>query len=118
MCFGGFRIPKHVKKPRASARGASLWGRSMSNETKELKEFTFMDFVSSLAANAMIHLGEKHPDSKEPVVDLPLAKSAIDLIKLLKDKTKGNLTLEEEKFIFEVIYHLEMKFVDVTREKK
>ncbi len=77
-----------------------------------LPEVTFATFMLSLNTSALVHLGElPEPGKEEPKVDLTLARHAIDTIAMLKEKTKGNLTEEEEALIDNMLFDLRMKFV-------
>jgi len=61
---------------------------------------------------AMAGLGMlQGPDGKRPPVDLTAAKDAIDLLGILQEKTKGNLTKEEEEILREGLYHLRMGYM-------
>jgi hypothetical protein len=72
----------------------------------------FLDLVQSLQMGAMVGLGMfQGPDGKRPPVDLPAAKDAIDLLGILQEKTKGNLTKEEEEVLREGLYHLRMGYM-------
>lgn len=72
----------------------------------------FLDLVQSLQMGAMVGLGMlQGPDGKRPPVDLPAAKDAIDLLGILQEKTKGNLTKEEEEVVREGLYHLRMGYM-------
>jgi len=72
----------------------------------------FLDLVQSLQMGAMVGLGLlQGPDGKRPPVDLPSAKDAIDLLGILQEKTKGNLTKEEEEVLGEGLYHLRMGYM-------
>jgi hypothetical protein len=72
----------------------------------------FLDLVQSLQMGAMIGLGMlQGRDGKRPPVDLPAAKDAIDLLGILQEKTKGNLTKEEEGVLREGLYHLRMGYM-------
>ena len=72
----------------------------------------FLDLVQSLQMGAMAGLGMlQGPDGKRPPVDLPAAKDAIDLLGILQEKTKGNLTKEEEEVLREGLYHLRMGYM-------
>lgn len=72
----------------------------------------FLDLVQSLQMGAMVGLGLlQGPDGKRPPVDLPAAKDAIDLLGILQEKTKGNLTKEEEEILREGLYHLRMGYM-------
>jgi hypothetical protein len=83
-------------------------------ETREvpLPEVTFSNFVFSLSTQALIQLGEiQDPATRETMKSLPLAKQTIDLIGMLGEKTKGNLTKEEETLIETALYDLRMRYV-------
>ena len=72
----------------------------------------FLDIVQSLQMGAMVGLGMlQGRDGKRPPVDLPAAKDAIDLLGILQEKTKGNLTREEEEVLREGLYHLRMGYM-------
>jgi hypothetical protein len=72
----------------------------------------FLDLVQTLQVGAMAGLGMlQGPDGKRPPVDLPAAKDAIDLLGILQEKTKGNLTKEEEEVLREGLYHLRMGYM-------
>ncbi len=72
----------------------------------------FLDLVQSLQMGAMAGLGMlQGRDGKRPPVDLPAAKDAIDLLGILQEKTKGNLTKEEEDVLREGLYHLRMGYM-------
>ena len=72
----------------------------------------FLDLVQTLQMGAMVGLGMlQGPDGKRPPVDLPAAKDAIDLLGILQEKTKGNLTKEEEEILQEGLYHLRMGYM-------
>lgn len=76
------------------------------------QEVDFISFVGSLAASALMHMGEKiTPDQPDDIRDLAAAKQMIDLIDLLKEKTRGNLTDEESKMMETLTYNLKMRFV-------
>ena len=77
-----------------------------------LPEIDFTHFILSLSSSALIQLGEiQDPFTKKSAKNLPLAKQTIDLIGMLKEKTKGNLTPEEEKVIDYILYDLRMRYV-------
>ena len=72
----------------------------------------FGTFVLSLGSSALVHLGEiQHPDTAEAKENLLLARQTIDLLAMLQEKTKGNLTDEEAGVLTEGLYHLRMAYV-------
>jgi hypothetical protein len=77
-----------------------------------LPEITFPSLLLSLSTSALIQLGEiQDPVSKQTLKNLPLAKQTIDLIGMLKEKTKGNLTSDEEKLMENMLYELKLWYV-------
>jgi hypothetical protein len=78
----------------------------------------FSSFILSLATSALIHLGqEANPATGERSVELPSARQVIDLIALLEEKTKGNLTPEEENLVTQILFTLRLKFVEVEKKR-
>jgi hypothetical protein len=76
----------------------------------------FHTFVLSLGSSALLHLGElEHPDAGAPRQDLPLAKHTIDILAMLEEKTKGNLSPAEEKLIESLLYDLRIRYVEATK---
>ncbi|MBW1672777.1 MAG: DUF1844 domain-containing protein [Deltaproteobacteria bacterium] len=81
-----------------------------------LPEINFSSFLLSLSSSVLLHLGEiADPQSGEKKKDLVLAKQSIDIINLLQEKTKGNLTQEEEKLLEHLLYDLRMRFVKANK---
>jgi hypothetical protein len=82
-----------------------------------LSEINFSTFVISLSTQALVHLGEvAHPGSGNVERDLPVAKQMIDILALLKDKTRGNLDQNEEKLIEEILYDLRIRYVEAVKK--
>ena len=73
----------------------------------------FYTFVLSLGSSAFVHLGDApHPETGEALpADLPLAKQTIDILDMLREKTRGNLTPEEEKFMENLLADLRLRYV-------
>jgi len=81
-----------------------------------MSELNFTAFVISLASSAAIHLGDMpSPDTgmTEPP-NLDGATQMIEILSLLEQKTKGNLTAEERQVLEQVLYELRMRFVQVS----
>jgi hypothetical protein len=76
----------------------------------------FAALVLSLSASAMLQLGlESTPDAPKAVVDLPLAKQTIDILEMLREKTRGNLDESEDSLLENVLHELRMKYVELSR---
>lgn len=71
----------------------------------DLPEVDFSTFLLSLAHSVLVHLGVAEPPDGEPVeINRPLARQTIDLLALLAEKTRGNLTGSEERLLEQVLY--------------
>ncbi len=73
----------------------------------------FGTFVLSLGSSALIHLGEA-PDpisGEKQAANLPLAQQSIDLLALLQEKTKGNLTDAEGRLLESLLFDLRMRYI-------
>ncbi len=85
----------------------------MAEEPRE--PLTFSAFVLSLATTAAVHFGDLgDPESgerQEPNLDA--AAQMIDILAMLQEKTRGNLTPDEEQLLGQVLYELRMRFVEV-----
>ncbi|MBN2374008.1 DUF1844 domain-containing protein [bacterium] len=81
-----------------------------------LPEVDFSSFIISLSTSVYIHLGDiPDPVTNEKTINLAMAKQTIDLISMLKAKTEGNRTEEEDKLIEDMLYNLRMRFVTASR---
>lgn len=78
-------------------------------------EANFTQFISGFAVQTLVHLGRmSNPMSGETSIDLPNAKYSIDILAILQEKTKGNLTPEENEYLSNVLRDLRMEFVSVS----
>ena len=103
------------KSPKAEA-APSREGRKAEKETwetpPELPEINFSSFVLSLSTSVLVHLGEvPDPVTQKPDRHLPLAKQTIDLLGMLKEKTQGNLTADEEKLMDHLLADLRWRYI-------
>ncbi|MBA4389805.1 MAG: DUF1844 domain-containing protein [Syntrophus sp. (in: bacteria)] len=75
----------------------------------------FSTFLLSLSTSAIVCLGElPDPLKNEKSTNIPLAKQTIGIIEMLKEKTKGNLTEEEDRLIESILYDLRMKYIQIA----
>jgi hypothetical protein len=83
-----------------------------------LPRVDFATFVLSLSHSALMHMGEApNPETGGVERNLPLARQSIDLIAMLEEKTKGNLTGDEERLLGQILFDLRMRFVELTKTK-
>lgn len=91
----------------------------MSNNDSNQSKFDFSNFILSLNTSALIHMGDiPDPQTRERIYDLQSAKQTIDILELLRTKTRGNLDNEEEKMLEDVIYNLRMKYVKYLKSDR
>lgn len=82
-------------------------------------EINFSSFLMSLATQALMQLGEiPSPDGFDVQFDVAAAKQTIDIISLVKDKTVGNLSPEEQRLMEEILHNLRLSFVRRRGEGK
>ena len=82
-----------------------------------LPKVDFVTFILSLSHSAMMHLGEApNPDSGTVTQSLPLARQTIDLVSMLEEKTRGNLTGDEERLVAQILYDLRMRYVELSKK--
>ncbi|HAE75041.1 MAG TPA: DUF1844 domain-containing protein [Nitrospinaceae bacterium] len=90
-----------------------------SSKEKETESFQidFSTFIMSLTSSAFYHLGDMpDPSTGKKEVNLPAVQQTIDMLVMLREKTKGNLKEDEEKLIEQLIYELQVKYVAKTKE--
>lgn len=84
---------------------------------QDLPPADFASFVMMLTNNVMVFLGQvPNPLTQQPHVDLAQAKHTIDTIMMLREKTRGNLTAEEERFLQELLPQLQMAYVQARQQ--
>ncbi len=82
-----------------------------------MPEVTFSTFILSLNTSALYHLGEvSDPSTGKTIVDIPLAKHAIDTLAMIWEKTKGNLDKEEEELLKNILYDVKIRFVNKVKK--
>ena len=99
--------PPGSGRPTAGARGRS--GR-------EIPPASFAALINTLLTQALFYLGDLAPQGGEPVLNLDMAKHQIDTLNLLEDKTKGNLTEEEQRILDSALYEGRMRYVQVASQ--
>ena len=97
-------------KEKAEPGGKQEAGRQQ--EPAALPEINFSTFVVSLSSSALIHLGiAQDPMTGETKKDLAIAKQTIDMLGMLQEKTRGNLSDEEGQLLESMLYDLRMRYV-------
>jgi hypothetical protein len=93
---------------------------SSERETHEHEASTinFVAFVLSLAHTAAVHFGDVPDpvsgDRTEP--NLAAAQQMIDILALIEEKTRGNLTAEERQLLEQLLYELRLRYIEVSKQ--
>ena len=83
---------------------------------QQIPEASFNLFISSLATQTLINLGEMaSPFNKKKELDLDQAKFTLDTLQIIKDKTEGNLADDEKKYLDTLLYDLRMRYVEKSK---
>lgn len=85
----------------------------------ELPAIDFVTFVLSLNHSALVYLGmAPNPGATGPSPEnLQMAKQTIDLLAVLQEKTRGNLSGEEERLLDQALYDLRLRYVELVKRK-
>ena len=89
----------------------------MESDTGAESGISFAAFVLSLAHTTAVHLG----DVPDPVsgqrtdANLPAAQQMIEILALLEEKTRGNLTAEERQILEQLLFELRLRFVEISK---
>ena len=88
---------------------------------RPLPKLDFTTFVLSVSSAALMELGIAPPgypaQEDEFKVNLEMARQNIDLLELLEDKTKGNLSVDETKLIEQLLFETRMRYVEVEKRE-
>ena len=80
--------------------------------SSKLPIITFSTFIVSLNAAVLANLGIiDEPGTGKRIKNLPVAKQTIDVLSMLEEKTRGNLTQDEATMLQSVLYHLRIIYV-------
>lgn len=99
-------------KPEREAGQKAASGAREEEKKMPLPEVNFSSLILSLSSSALLHIGEiADPYTGEKKKDLALAKHSIDTIAMLKEKTSGNLSEEEQKLLDSVLTDLRWRYI-------
>lgn len=110
--------PEERAAPTASQAPLSASEPAEPPRDEPLPEINFSTFIVSLSTQALMHLGEiPNPANGNIEQDLPVAKQMIDIVAMLRDKTKGNLGNNEDKLTEDILFDLRMRYVERVKQK-
>jgi hypothetical protein len=104
------QTPNPEPPPSGERRNKSIADKAQNPGTP------FADFVEPLIAQAYVSLGMlRDPYGQKPKIDVAAARQMIEMVTMLKDKTAGNLTPDEDDFLSTHLGELKLAFVQRTK---
>jgi len=82
---------------------------------QSMAEMNFSRLVQSIYMTAMMQMGAVAQEGQQPRVDILGARQSVDMLGVLSDKTKGNLTPEENTLLSTALFDLRMAFLEITQ---
>jgi hypothetical protein len=99
---------------RASEAPSGAVGRT--RERGQVPQANFASLVQSMVTQVLFYLGDLSPRGVEPQINLDMAKYNIDILGVLDEKTKNNLTDEERRILDAALYEARMRYVSVASQ--
>lgn len=105
-----------VEAPAKDAVKTADQRRAEREAARALPPADFATLVLSLGSSAVAYMGEEPgPEGGQPTRNLPMAKHAIDLLSVLEEKTKGNLSSEEQQILENLLFDLRLRYVEAIK---
>lgn len=86
----------------------------MSSDARELPGLDFSTFVLGIIGSAYVHLGDAPSPDGQVEQDIELARQNIEILDILSEKTKGNLSGDEERLLDQALHDLKARYAEVT----
>lgn len=103
---------KETSQRERSKMAAAYQAKTKDSEGIPLPKVDMNTLILSLSSSILVNLGEvPDPESNQLNENLDLARHTIDVLAMLEEKTKGNLTKDEEDLLKNVLFELRMKYV-------
>jgi hypothetical protein len=98
-------------RPAQSQSSPAASPKASPASSKQPTSKPFINLISSLGFQALLHMGEiPNPDTQAAEFNPQAAREMIDLLIAVRDKTKGNLSDQEEEMLTQLLAELQMKF--------
>ncbi|APR99693.1 DUF1844 domain-containing protein [Pajaroellobacter abortibovis] len=86
---------------------------------EKFPQVDFATLILSLSHSALVHLGQApDPETNQVEKQIPLARQTIDVLAVLQEKTKGNLTGDEERLLEQLLFDLRMRIVELEKSER
>jgi septal ring-binding cell division protein DamX len=110
------RAADAAAKAAAPAPAASPKGAGGRRAVREAPVANFASLVNSIVTQTMLYLGELAPQGGESMLNLDMAKYQVDVMGILEDKTRNNLTPEEQHLLDSALYDVQTRFITVASQ--
>jgi hypothetical protein len=100
----------------APTPGSPRPGPAGARGGRELPAATFATLVQSILTQILFYLGDLTTRGAEPNINLDMAKHQIDILGVLEEKTRGNVTPEEKQLLDTALYETRMRYVSVASQ--
>ncbi len=104
------------KESPAQPSGMPRAGAGPGRGERGLPPATFTTLVQSVVTQVLFYLGELTARGAEPALNLDMAKHNIDILGVLEEKTRGNLTEEEQRLLDGALYEARMRYVSIAQQ--
>jgi hypothetical protein len=109
--------PQDTATSETTDKTATAKDKSQESKNMPLPEINFATFILSISSSVLLHFGDvPDPISGKKERNLPMAKQTIDILGILKEKTKGNLDKEEEQLLENLLHDLRLKYVQECKK--
>jgi hypothetical protein len=106
------------EEERKQQRAAYQDATEQRETPEDFPEADFRVFVSGLYTQTLMSMGHmENPQTGETQKSLPQARYLVDTLEILRDKTEGNLTAEESQYLGNILYDLQMRYVEAVKEE-
>jgi Domain of unknown function (DUF1844) len=103
--------------PAGAAPGSAARGRAPAGRRgREMPAANFNTLLNSIVTQALLYLGELAPAGSEPMLNLDMAKHQVDMLNVLEEKTRNNLTEEEQHALDSALYETRMRYVNTASQ--
>jgi len=104
--------------PRPMNAAEQAYSQTTVGQPRGLPEASFLSLINMLAVEAAMHLGLiETPGEASPGIDLEAARHMIDMLSVLEQKTRGNLSADEDKLLENILADLRMQYVALSRRR-
>jgi hypothetical protein len=111
--------PEKADEVPAGEAAAAAEGKAPEDEARQRPPIDFPSYLLSYYTQGLVLLGEvPNPYTNKKEEDVEAARHTVDILSMLEEKTKGNLTKEEQQLLESVLYELRMKFMAKTNRIK